>query len=284
MNHLLHLACLLFCTALAAGGCEHAASSPASAKTADSLAGKLIVTGSSTVAPLASEMAKRFEQLHPSVRIDVQTGGSGQGIAEARSGVADIGMASRALKAGEGELVAHPIAADGVGLIVHDTNPVQHLSDRQVIDIFTDRASSWRELGGLDVAITVVHKAEGRATLEVFLEHFGLTNPEVEADVIVGDNQHAVKTVAGVPGAIGYVSIGTAVADARAGEPIRLLPIDGITANSANVAAGKFPIRRPLNFVTKFQPSNLASAFIQYCQSEEVHDIVVGQNFVPLQD
>ena len=83
------------------------------------LSGKLMVTGSSTVAPLVSEIAKRFEQLHPDVRVDVQTGGSGKGIADARIGVADIGMASRALKDEESDLVAHKIAADGVGLIVH---------------------------------------------------------------------------------------------------------------------------------------------------------------------
>ena len=33
---------------------------------------KLIITGSSTVAPLITEIAKRFEISHPGVRIDVQ--------------------------------------------------------------------------------------------------------------------------------------------------------------------------------------------------------------------
>ena len=89
------------------------------------LSGKLLVTGSSTVAPLVSEIAKRFEELHPGVRVDVQTGGSGKGIADARVGVADIGMASRALEDDESDLVAHKIAADGVGLIVHETNSDQ---------------------------------------------------------------------------------------------------------------------------------------------------------------
>jgi len=59
---------------------------------------KLVLTGSSTVAPLAAEIGKRFESLHPSVRIDIQTGGSSRGVNDARSGLASIGMASRALK------------------------------------------------------------------------------------------------------------------------------------------------------------------------------------------
>ncbi len=45
---------------------------------------KLVLTGSSTVAPLASELGKRFEQEQPNVRVDVQTGGSARGFAELR--------------------------------------------------------------------------------------------------------------------------------------------------------------------------------------------------------
>lgn len=39
------------------------------------LSGKLVLTGASTIAPLALEIAKAFESRHPGVRVDVQTGG-----------------------------------------------------------------------------------------------------------------------------------------------------------------------------------------------------------------
>ncbi len=248
----------------------------------EGLEGRLTLTGSSTVAPLASEIAKRFEGLHPGVRIDVQTGGSGKGIADARVGVADIGMASRELKPEEGDLDSHQIAADGVGLIVHQSNPISELSEEQTIAIYQDRVSNWEEVGGEDREILVVHKAEGRATLEVFLQHFDIDNPTVKADVIVGDNEHGVKTVSGAEGAIGYVSIGTAEADIEAGVPIRLLPLGGIEASTANVANGVFPMSRPLNLITTDSPSPLASEFIRFCQSSEVHDLVKSQYFVPV--
>ena len=247
------------------------------------LNGRLTLTGSSTVAPLATELAKRFEQLHPGVRIDVQSGGSGKGIADARVGVADIGMASRALKDGESDLTAHQVAADGVCLIVHASNAVSELTNEQLVAIYTGQISNWNEVGGADLPITVVHKAEGRATLEVFLKYMGIKNPSVKADVIVGDNEHGVKTVAGAEAAIGYVSIGTAEADAKAGVPIKLLPVGGVAASTENVASGAFPMSRPLNFVTDGSPEPLALAFIQFCQSKEAHDVVVAQYFVPVQ-
>lgn len=280
-----HLLLVAVIAALAAAsGCNQPSLDSGSADAADRLSGKLTVTGSSTVAPLAAEIAKRFEQLHPGVRIDVQTGGSGKGIADARSGAADVGMASRALKPDESDLTPHQIAADGVCLIVHKSNPVTELTDRQVVDIYTDKINNWKEVGGPDLPVTVVHKAEGRATLEVFLNYFHLDNPQVKPDVVIGDNEHGVKTVAGAEGAVGYVSIGTAEADAESGVPIKLLPVGGVAATTANVASGRFPMSRPLNLVTAGTPGKLALAFIHYCQSEDVHDLVVSQYFVPVKN
>lgn len=263
-------------------GCN--SNSKVSANNSSELNGRLNITGSSTVAPLVAEIAKRFESLHPKVRIDVQTGGSGKGISDTRNQVADIGMASRALKEEEKDLTAHQIAADGVCIITHSQNLVKELTAQNILDIYYGRKTNWNDFGGSNKKIIIVHKAEGRATLEVFLKHFKIDNTKVKADVIVGDNEHGVKTVAGTDGAIGYVSIGTAEANVKSGTTIRLLPLAGIEANSENVASGKFPMSRPLNLITAESDNPLANKFIKYCQSKEVHDLVISQYFVPFEN
>ena len=122
------------------------------------------------------EIGKRFESLHPEVRVNVQMGGTSRGIADARKGLADIGMASRDLKADEDDLQRFLIARDGVCLILHSTNPVTELSDEQVVGIYTGQIENWKVVGGTDAPITVVNKAEGRSTLEVFAGYFHLKN------------------------------------------------------------------------------------------------------------
>ncbi len=243
---------------------------------------KLVLTGSSTIAPLAAEIGKRFEKQNPDVRIDVQTGGSSRGVTDARSGLADIGMASRALKAEENDLKSFTIALDGVGLILHKDNPVKTLTDQQVIDIYTGKITNWKQVGGKDVRITVVNKAEGRSTLELFLHYYKLKNSDIKPQVVIGDNQQGIKTVAGNPGAIGYVSIGTAAFDAGNGVPIKLLPLNGIAASVENVRNGSFPLSRPLNLVTKTAPQGLAKRFIDFARSKAVDDLIEAQYFVPL--
>ena len=241
---------------------------------------RLVITGSSTVAPLALEIAKRFEARNPGVRIDVQSGGSSRGIADARSGVAQIGMVSRGLKPQESDLVAHTIAMDGIALIVHRSNPLPALTDDQIRAVYRGLARDWSDVGGQKRAITVVNKAEGRSTLELFLQHFGMKNSEVRAQVVIGENQQAIKTVAGNPGAIGYVSIGTADYEAAHGAAIRLLPMAGVEATVDGVRSGQYPLSRPLNLVTAGQPGALAQRFIHFAQSKAVDDLISAQYFV----
>jgi phosphate transport system substrate-binding protein len=251
---------------------------------ADQLTGKLVITGASTLAPLIAEIGKRFENLYPAVRIDVQSGGSSRGVADARQGLADIGMVSRAMKDDERDLSAFPVARDGVCPILHRENPVQALTDEQVVAIYTGTVTNWKSVGGTDAPITVVNKADGRSTLEVFLHYFKLKNVDIKAQVVIGDNEQGVKTVAGNRNAIGYVSIGTAEYDATHGVPIKLLPIGGVSASTESVQKGIFPLSRPLHIVTKTPPVGLAKAFIEYAQSKAVHDLIRQQYFVPLAD
>ncbi len=267
----------LFNTALAVGLVCQAVSGVAYA--ADK---KLVLTGSSTIAPLMADIAKRFEEQNPGVQVDVQSGGSGRGISDARQGLAGVGMVSRALKPDEFDLKATPIALDGVTVIVNKANPVKSLTNAQIVSIYTGVTKNWKEVGGRDEPITVVNKAEGRSTLELFTHFFKISNKDIKAHVVIGENQQGIKTVGGNKSAIGYVSIGTAEFEEGEGAPIRLLPIDGVVASVANVQNQTFPLMRPLNLVTKGEPTGLAKQLVDFAKSTAVRDLVKEQYFVAL--
>ncbi len=243
---------------------------------------KLVLTGASTIAPLAEQIGKRFEQEHPGVRVDVQTGGSARGASDLRQGLNDIAMISRPLNDDEKGFLVFPIANDGVCVILHKTNPVAALTDAQVVDIYIGKITRWKDVGGSDAPITVVNKAEGRSTLELFCHYFKLKNADIKAHVVIGDNEQGIKTVAANPDAIGYVSIGTAEFDAGQGTPIKLLAVGGVAATSENVANGTFPLSRPLNLATKAPPEGLAKEFIDLATSDRVNDLIKKEYFVPL--
>ncbi|MBO1349742.1 MAG: phosphate ABC transporter substrate-binding protein [Hormoscilla sp. GUM202] len=243
---------------------------------------KLTLTGASTVAPLVSALGKRFEQQNPGTRIDVQTGGSSRGLADVLQGLSDIGMVSRTLTAEEAVgMEIFLLGRDGISMIVHADNPLTEITSKQVKAISIGQIKNWQTLNGIDAPITFVHRAEGHSTLKKFLEHFGLKNSEVKADVVIGDNQQGLKTIAGNPNAIGYVSIGAAEYSIQEGVSINLLALDGVEATSEAVANGSFPLLRQLILVTRGKPSGLAKKFIIFAQAEENNDIVLQQKFVP---
>lgn len=242
---------------------------------------KVLVTGSSTIAPVMLEISKSFEK-ETGIRVDVQTGGSSRGIADQRKGLANIGMVSRALKSTEKDIQGYLLARDGIGLIVHADNPLQELSRQQVIDIYKGKIKNWKELGWKDQPINVVNKAEGRSTLEVFLSFFALKNSEIKASVVIGDNEQGIKTVSGNPYAIGYVSIGTAEFNSQIGVPVKALGLDGVAATVENVRNGKFPLARELNLIVKGNPEVDTQKLLDFALSKKTGKLIEQFYFVPL--
>ncbi|PSM19777.1 ABC transporter substrate-binding protein [Nitratireductor sp. StC3] len=242
---------------------------------------RIVVTGSSTIAPLMMDIAQRYEAAHPGVQVDVQTGGSSRGLSDVRRKLADIGMVSRALGADENDVAATRIAWDGVALIVHAQNPLERLSDDQVRAIYTGQATRWEAFGSWDGPITVVSKAEGRSTLGIFLDYLDLDIRDIRAHTIIGDNEQAVKVVAGNPRAVGYISIGAAEYHASAMTPIRAIALGAVAPTSANVANGSYPVRRELNLVTYPDPAAPVEAFLRFASGQQVHDLISDHYFSP---
>lgn len=267
---------------LALTGCGREA--PSAARVPAPLSGHLLITGSSTMLPLVLVIAERFCNLHPAVAIEVQGGGSGRGIADAREGKADIGMASRALGVKENDLISHAIARDGVTLIVHRSNTVPALSAEQVAAIFTGKLRDWREVGGTPGAIRVVSRLEGYSSLDLFIHYYKIDAAQIRATARLGDNAALIAEVLAHPRSIAFMSVGEAARRALAGEPIRLLLVGGVVASSQAINSGDYPLARPLVLVTKVLPQGLSKAFIDFARSPQVNDLVLAHDFVPYQD
>jgi phosphate transport system substrate-binding protein len=243
----------------------------------------IVVTGASTIAPLMQEIAHRYEQLNPAVLIDVQTGGTSRGISDVRRKIADVGMASRALFPDEKDVAPYLLGRDGIAMIVHKTNPVATLSEDQVRQIYRGEATNWKAFGGNDAAITIVNKAEGRSTLDVFLAYTKLTVKEIKAHVVIGDNEQAIKVVTGNPRAIGYVSVGTAEYHIHNQAPLKMIGLGRVAPSTENVANGTYAAARELNLVTNgaAPPAPHVAAFLTFATSEKNHDLVREYFFVP---
>lgn len=111
------------------------------------LEGKIVIAGSTSVAPLMENLAEEYMKLNPNIEIEIQQNGSSAGITAAIDGTAQIGMASRELKDSEKEKLEHmPIALDGIAVIVNQDNPIKDISIDNIKNIFTGEKKSWSDL------------------------------------------------------------------------------------------------------------------------------------------
>ncbi|MEX1024384.1 MAG: substrate-binding domain-containing protein [Planctomycetota bacterium] len=248
----------------------------------DGYSGRLTVTGSSTIAPLLVDVAKRFEASHPGLRIDVQTGGSSRGIADVHAGLADIGMSSRYLVGPERDaLHEHRIAIDGVAFVLNGANPVLRLSREQLRGIFTGVLDDWSQVGGTAGPITVIDRARGRSEVSLITGYLEFDARDIVPDAVAGENQQVVKQVASDPAAISYLSVGTALVARDAGVSLRLLPLADVEANASSVQARVYPLARPLLLLLGGDADERARAFVEFAASPAIHDLIRDHSFVP---
>ena len=113
-----------------------------------SVSGKVVCSGSSSVTPCMEKLKEAYVKSHPHVSIEVQQSDSSTGVSDAKDGVCDLGMASRALKTSETEagLVATAIALDGLAVVVNPLNPLVNNTKEDLRKAFTGEITTWNKV------------------------------------------------------------------------------------------------------------------------------------------
>lgn len=116
--------------------------------TSKNLSGKLVIGGSSSVAPVMEVLREEYLKLNKNINIDLETSDSTTGVNTVLEGICDIGMTSRSLSESEIEknIVSLTIAWDGIVLIVNNNNPISELSSQDVKDVYSGKFTHWSDL------------------------------------------------------------------------------------------------------------------------------------------
>ena len=110
--------------------------------------GNVVVSGSSSVAPVVEKIKEAYEAINHNVTIEMQQSDSTIGMNSLKEGMCDIGMASRELKDSELEagLIPTVIAMDGIAVVVNHENPVNGLKMEEVKAIYMGELDEWTEI------------------------------------------------------------------------------------------------------------------------------------------
>jgi phosphate transport system substrate-binding protein len=245
---------------------------------------QVIVTGSTTILPIAEIAGEQFAEANEGSSVLVSGLGSSAGIEAVLAGTSDIGSSSRDLKEeeeGRG-LVDTPIAYDGIAVIVNPSNPVSDVSTEELRKIFSGQITNWREVGGEDLDIDLVNRDEASGTREAFKKIVMDDVKFATSAVILPGTGQVRDVVSSAKGAVGYISVGF-VKPRFTKTTVKALSVDGIEASDETVADKRYPIARTLHFFTVGKPKGLARSYIEFVLSEKIQQgVVVDAGFVPV--
>lgn len=249
------------------------------------------IRGSDTELILNEELAGAYRRAHPGVTIHVEGGGSSLGIRGLLAGEVDIAAASRPITAGELATFTRrfgtkplevPVALDGIGVYVHNANPVTELTLEELRGIFTGKIHRWGEVGGVNRPIVIFNRNRQSGTNALFREQVLRGEAYTDSATTVSTTSAMVAAVSRNQGGIGYGGVAYAVGchvirivNPETGEPV--------WPNEEDVAAGRYPLSRTLYYYAHREAlSPQARAFIDWVRSDAGQRVVTFVGYFPL--
>lgn len=265
------------------------------ATTATVAVAEISVVGSSTVNPVVAEAAELL-RAERGMKITVDSaGGSSGGIAALGDGRIDVAMSSRPLTPEDAErfperrFESHQIGSDALALVVSRDvweAGIRSISRQQMQAIYEGRVRRWSELGGPDRRIAFFNKEPGRGTWEVFARwlYGDPANAPLVSFPEVGANEEARTKVATTRGGLSQLS--AAWAD---GEQVFALAIEVgagelVRPEASAIAAGRYPLSRPLLLITDGPPDAEERQLIDLLRGDRGQQLLVRNGYLPLPD
>lgn len=243
---------------------------------------------------LTRVMASAAPQLR-GMGIEIKIGeecGSTQAVAAMGAGEIDIALLGRALTVEE--QAAYPdkhfhelqIGAHVVAVIVSRTiweSGVRALTREQVAALYEGKAPSWKQFGGEDRTPKFFEVAHGRGVWEIFATWlYGdfRKAPAVSWEV-VANGAEAQNAVQFRSGAVSVAALRWA--DRREVFPLAIIQdaAEVVEPTAANVAAGKYPLARPVFLVLGDKPMGARRKVLEFFGSEKGQAILAENDLLP---
>lgn len=248
----------------------------------------ITISGSSALLPLMEQSIEKFNEIKPGNTINAQAGGSGTGLTQVLEGSVNIGNSDvyaedKLTKEQASQLVDHKVVAQGFGVVVNENSGIENLTKKQIQDIFSGKIKNWKEVGGNDLEILVVHRPTSSGTRATFTKKILDGNKKLENDSIgaTQDSNGAVlNAMKQNNGAISYVAL-SYMNNEEAKNALNLIKIDGKEATAENIKSGNYDFWSWGHMYTKGEANGLTKEFIDFVGSSENSESINNLGLIP---
>jgi phosphate transport system substrate-binding protein len=285
--------------ALLAAGCGGDDDEPSGAGGGTELSGRIQVDGSSTVAPLTTRAAERFQQENSGVQVTVGVSGTGGGFERFCAGETDLSDASRPIEDDEQqacdkegiEYVEFQVANDALTVVVNKDNDwATCLTVEQLKQIWepASKVESWNQVDAKFPAerLSLFGPGTDSGTFDYFTDAIVGDEGASRSDYSASENDNViVQGVSGEKGGLGYFGFSYYEENQDTLEALDVDGGGGCVAPSVETAQdGTYkPLSRPLFVYAKNESFTRpeVKAFVQYMLDNAI-EIADEAGFVPL--
>lgn len=214
---------------------------------------------------------------NPKATVQVTGGGSGTGVKNVADGVSSIGNSDVEADATlKDKLKDNVVAVAPFALIVNKDVTIDNLTLQQAADIYSGKITNWKEVGGPDKKIVLVHRQDGSGSKKL-VSQIVMKGTDFSKEGVTQDSSKTVaEAVTTTSSSIGYVDT-PYITDA-----IKALKIDNVAFSKDAIQQGKYPLFGVEHMYTKAQPDAATQAFIDFIMSKEFQDTTVEKlKFLP---
>ena len=246
---------------------------------------KIVIDGSTGVMPLVAALAKAYQERDPAAAVEMGKGlGTNARLQALEEGTINIALASHGLVVEEltrRGMAVHEIAKLAVVFGVNASVPVTNVTDAQICDVYAGRITSWKELGGPDIAIAPRTRPDSEVDAEVVRGKIGCLRDLKMPDGVrvMPRSGDMAKELAATVGAVGMTT--TTVVEQSRGQ-IRAMSLNGVSPSADNVGRNTYTLTRDSFLVTKATPPPAVSKFVEFVRSTAGAAVIVANGAVPV--
>lgn len=242
----------------------------------------MLLAGSGSNLPLARQIAARYRggAGRSQVRVADSIGTRGAVRAVVDEAV-DVGLASRPLSAEElaGGVVQHPMATAILGVVVHQRLGVEAISLEALTALYERETRRWPK--GEPVALLL--REDGDSNMAAVARRFPRLHRamvgarESGAAVVLHTDQEMRDALLNMKGAIGLLDVGIIELE---GLPLRPLTLGDAAPTPAAVRSGRYPLTKPLYWLTLGEPSANAADFLRFATAPETLETFADRGYL----
>lgn len=234
------------------------------------LSAVITIAGNGSELRMVERLTQAFEKTHVGAVAEIQWDPSFHPIQMVKSGEADVAVVGQT----DPDLLAAPIAWDGIAVVVDFANPLREITSLQLAAMFSGAMTRWSDVGGIDTGIEVINGASNQPIRKTFETVLEIVGKSPHSAYVSQSDQRAISRVAGNGSAVTYVSLGVALDAVMYGVGVALLNVDNVEPAKQTVRDGRYRLRRPVLLLRRDESNSTAASFVDFALSKEAKDII----------